>query len=233
MVHPRTREIEWNLRGLSVTAPHKSSIIAHLDWLEPAAKEMAAVNTVVVKGDELFGYNTDASALLKPVVGKLGSLNASSCAIIGAGATARAALWTMRQERASVTVYARDMAKARSLCEKFGARCRNLDGAQFEAFDLVINATPLGTKGQEQDGTPAVASQLRGARFAYDLVYNPTETRFLREAREAGCKTIGGLPMLVAQATEQFKLWTGCEAPEQLMHDAARQALETSTKHKA
>ncbi len=96
-----------------------------------------------------------------------------------------------------------------------------LEGASFESFDVVINATPLGTLGQLESQTPATASQLRGARLAYDLVYNPAETEFLREAREVGCQTLGGLAMLVAQATEQFKLWTGATPPEGVMREAA------------
>jgi shikimate 5-dehydrogenase len=102
---------------------------------------------------------------------------------------------------------------------------QRLDGSRFDGFDLVINATPLGTAGQSESETPATARQLAGARLAYDLVYNPIETLFLREARKAGCETLGGLPMLIAQAAEQFKLWTGREAPEEVMLAAAAQAL--------
>ena len=81
--------------------------------------------------------------------------------------------------------------------------------ASFKGFDVVVNTTPLGTLEQFDNETAAGVEQLRGARLAYDLVYNPTDTRFLREAREAGCETLGGLAMLVAQAAEQFRLWTG------------------------
>jgi shikimate 5-dehydrogenase len=98
--------------------------------------------------------------------------------------------------------------------------------ASFAGFDVVINATPLGTAGQFESETPATAQQLRGARLAYDLVYNPTETRFCREAREAGCEMLGGLAMLVAQAAEQFRLWTGTAAPEDVMYEAAERGLK-------
>jgi len=83
----------------------------------------------------------------------------------------------------------------------------------------------LGTAGQFEDETPATAQQLRGARLAYDLVYNPIETKFLREASEAGCQTLGGLSMLVAQAAEQFSLWTGAVAPDGVMYEAAKRGL--------
>ncbi len=101
------------------------------------------------------------------------------------------------------------MEKARPVAEKFGADCEHLGEASFSGFELVINATPLGTRGAYEDETPALSSQLRGAHLAYDLIYNPQETRFLREARAAGCEQLGGLQMLVTQAAAQFRLWTG------------------------
>ena len=84
---------------------------------------------------------------------------------------------------------------------------------------------PLLLSGHSEQQTPANAGQLRGARLAYDLVYNPTETRFLREAEQVGCETLGGLSMFVAQAAEQFRLWTGREVPSNVMHAAAVEAL--------
>jgi 3-dehydroquinate dehydratase/shikimate dehydrogenase len=221
MAHPRTRELVWNLRGLSVTAPHKSAIISELDSIEPAAREIGAVNTIVVEGDALGGYNTDARAALAPLAGLL-NLRDARVAVLGAGGAARAVLWSLRESGARATVFARDPERGRATAETFDARSHALDGARFDDFDLVINTTPLGTRGERETQTPAAAAQLRGARAAYDLVYNPRETRFMREAREAGCEIIvGGLPMLVAQAAAQFKLWTGQDAPLDVMSAAA------------
>lgn len=225
MVHPRTREIEWNFRGLSVTAPHKASIISCLDWIDPAAKEIGAVNTILVQDDELQGFNTDADAFISPIIRKIGELREARCAVIGAGGAASAAAWSLRQKGAEVIVYARDVNRAEQLAQRFGAEAKQLGAARFDGFDIVINATPLGTSGVHETETPATAAQLRGARLAYDLVYNPAETQFLREAHEAGCELIGGLEMLVTQATDQFRLWTGREAPAEVMRDAAIKAL--------
>jgi 3-dehydroquinate dehydratase/shikimate dehydrogenase len=225
MAHPRTREINWRLRGLSITAPHKSAVMEHLDWIAPDAEEIGAVNTIVIEDGAMRGYNTDAAALLVPLLEKGLSLGGVRCAVIGAGGAARCALWGLRQQGARVRVFARDALKATATAEKFGADCRELDGASFDDFDLVINATPLGTRGEREDETPALADQLRGARMAYDLVYNPGDTRFLREARAAGCETTGGLAMLIAQASEQFKLWTGRDAPLDVMKEAALSGL--------
>jgi shikimate dehydrogenase len=220
MVRPGSREFEWNLRGFSVTAPHKTAIMRHLDWAEPSAREIGAVNTVVVEGTELHGYNTDAAASLVPLLARC-ALRGARVAVLGAGGAARALLWSLREQGAQATVYARDAVRARATAESFGARLLPLDGARFEGFDAVVNTTTLGTRGVGEQATPATAGQLSGARVAYDLVYNPAETRFMREAREAGCDSVGGLPMLVAQAAAQFKLWTGEDAPLDVMRAAA------------
>jgi 3-dehydroquinate dehydratase/shikimate dehydrogenase len=226
MIHPRTRELDWRLRGLSVTAPHKSAVMEHLDWIEPAAREIGAVNTIVIEDEALQGFNTDAPGLIKPLVRVFGDLRDARCAVIGAGGAASAALWSFKEAGAKATLFARDAAKASALAERFQDEWKRLDEARFEGFDIVVNATPLGTLGQFENESPATSSQLRGARLVYDLVYNPTETKFLREAREAQCSTLDGLVMLIAQAVEQFKLWTGATPPESVMYEAAERGLK-------
>lgn len=216
MVHPRTRELDWNLRGLSVTAPHKTSVIELLDWVHPDAKEIGAVNTIVVENHGLHGYNTDAHGLIQPLIERLGSLRGLSVAVIGAGGAARAAVWALGRDGAKVTLFARDLMKARSVSEVFAVPCELLATASFAGYDVVINATPQ---------TPARAQQLAGAGLVYDLTYNSIETEFLKEGRQAGCDTLGGLPMLVAQACKQFELWTGKTPATNVMYDAATAAL--------
>jgi 3-dehydroquinate dehydratase/shikimate dehydrogenase len=216
MIHPQTRELDWNVRGLSVTAPHKSSVMELLDWIEPDAREIGAVNTVVVEGHGLHGYNTDVHGLIEPLRELPGSLKNLSVAVIGAGGAARAAVWALKREQANVTLFARAPSKARSMSEYFEIACEPLSQASFASYDVVINATPE---------CPAGAEQLAGAGLVYDLIYNPIETEFLKQGREAGCKTLGGLPMLVAQARLQFQLWTGKTPSAAVMHDAAIAAL--------
>ncbi|MEP6740960.1 MAG: shikimate dehydrogenase [bacterium] len=225
MVRARTREIEWRLRGLSITAPHKTAVLAELDWIEPAAREIGAVNTVVVEDDRLRGYNTDAQAFMEPLKNLLGSLKDISVAIIGAGGAASAALYGLKQEGAKATIFGRDIQKAMHLADRWTVECRELKGAVFAEFDVVVNATPLGTRGRLENETAAMANQLRGARLAYELVYNPTVTRFLREARGAGCETLDGLPMFLTQAARQFQLWTGQVADDDVVKAAANKAL--------
>ena len=208
MVHPRSRELSWNLRGLSITAPHKQTVMGCLDWIDPKAEEIGAVNTVVVDGDRLLGYNTDAAGFIEPLLVRFGSLRDATAAVIGAGGAARAAVYALREQNAVVTLFARDAAKAQRL---FDVPCVSLAGASFAGYDFVINATPLGS-GAHIDQTPAGREQLNGVRCVYDLIYNPKETRLLREAVAAGCETLGGLEMLIAQAKLQFELWTGKKA---------------------
>ena len=205
MIHPRTRELSWNLRGLSVTAPHKQMVMEHLDWIDPTATEIGAVNTITVDVDRLLGYNTDGAGFIHPLLKKFDSLAGRRAAIIGAGGAARAAIWALRQQQAEVTIFARNVTKAQ---ESFTVNCAPLECATFGDYDLVVNTTPLGS-GSYIDQSPVTSKQLNGVRIAYDLIYNPADTRFLREARKAGCDTIGGLEMLVAQAKLQFELWTG------------------------
>jgi 3-dehydroquinate dehydratase/shikimate dehydrogenase len=207
MVHPRTRELNWNLRGLSITAPHKETVMECLDWIAPDAKKIGAVNTVVVENDRLLGYNTDAAGLVDPLLKRFTNLIDTRVAIIGAGGAARAAIWALKRESANVTLFARNPTKAAPLAELFEISCNPLSEASFNGYDLVINATPVGSDAYV-DQSPATREQLTGAGYVYDLIYNPPETRFLRAARDAGCETLGGLEMLVAQARLQFELWT-------------------------
>jgi 3-dehydroquinate dehydratase/shikimate dehydrogenase len=208
MVHPRTRELSWNLRGLSITAPHKQTVMECLDWIDADAKEIGAVNTVVIENDRLLGYNTDAAGFIDPLLKRFTTLRDAKVAIIGAGGAARAAIWALQRQQAAVTLFARNPTKAQPLAELFGISCKSLSDASFHRYDLVINATPIGS-GAHIDQSPATREQLTGARCVYDLIYNPRDTRLLREARHLGCETLGGLEMLVAQAGLQFERWTG------------------------
>ena len=226
MVRPTSREFDWQLGGLSVTAPHKLAVMEHLDWIDERAREIGAVNTIVIDGEKLRGHNTDVDGFIEPLSSAIELTADFKAAVLGAGGAANAALWSLKNQGVDVVLFARDVQKARSLADKFKVSCESLEGASFEGFDVVVNATPLGSLGARQEQTPATSEQLRNVRLAYDLVYNPSETRFMREAQAAGCQTLGGMEMLVAQARRQFKLWTGRTAPTEVMHAAALRGLK-------
>jgi 3-dehydroquinate dehydratase / shikimate dehydrogenase len=220
-VHPKTRKLDWNLRGLSVTIPHKLSVIPFLDEVDATAQTIGAVNTLVVEGARLLGYNTDVHGALQPL-SELLDVHDARVAILGAGGSARAVCYGLKQRGADVTIYARDGRKAQPLAEEFNANAAALDSFHGQA-DIVINCTPMGMKGHSEGRSPLTAESLRGVRLVYDLVYNPEQTALLQAAQAAGCQTLGGLAMLVAQAAEQFRLWTGITAPMDVMWQAARQ----------
>jgi 3-dehydroquinate dehydratase/shikimate dehydrogenase len=225
-VRPKTKELDWRLRGLSVTIPHKLAIIPHLAHVDATARAIGAVNTVVVEGDELRGYNTDAAGAMKPL-DELMDVRGARVAVLGAGGAARAICYGLNERGADVTIYSRDVHKAQPLADEFKTRTASLGSFKGEA-DVVINCTPVGMRGHSEDQSPVKAESLGGVKLVYDLVYNPEETVLLRDARETGGRTLGGLAMLVGQAAEQFRLWTGLEPPVDVMWRAVTLPAQTS-----
>jgi 3-dehydroquinate dehydratase / shikimate dehydrogenase len=227
MVLPKTREVDLNFRGFSVTNPLKQPVIQHLDQVDDAAAKIGAVNTIKIEGGKLLGFNTDAQGFIKPLAEKFGDLKNTRAVVVGAGGAARACIYSLKNAGANVTIFVRNIQMAGTLADEFGVDVRPLS-SDLSNFDIVVNATPLGTRGKGENETIATAQQLRGVKLVYDLVYNPTETRLLREAKLAGAQTLGGFEMLMAQAAEQFKIWTGKPAPIEEMTEAARRKLDES-----
>jgi 3-dehydroquinate dehydratase / shikimate dehydrogenase len=217
-VHPKTKKLDWNLRGLSVTIPHKLSVMPHLDFISPAAKAVGAVNTIIVKDNQLHGDNTDVIGAMKPLE-ELMNVKGARAAIIGAGGAARAICYGLLERGAGVTIYARDVHKAQTLADEFNAQATSLSDFHGNA-DIVINCTPAGMQGHHEGTSPINAESLRNVRLVYDLIYNPLETQLLKDAKAAGAQTLGGMAMLLGQAAEQFRLWTGEDAPLEVMWQA-------------
>jgi 3-dehydroquinate dehydratase/shikimate dehydrogenase len=233
MVLPATREIDLNFRGFAVTNPHKAAIIRYCDGLDQTACAIGAVNTIQINGGKLFGSNTDAEGFIRPLRKKFGDLKRARVAVVGAGGAARACVHALLNMGANVTILARDRGQARSLAtdlskvnQELTVNSYQLTEARFTDFDIVVNTTPLGTLGEHVNETIATAEQLRGVKLVYDLVYNPPETRLLHKARQAGAETLNGFDMLIAQAAEQFKIWTGGNAPVEMMAAAAKRKLD-------
>jgi shikimate 5-dehydrogenase len=134
-------------------------------------------------------------------------VRASRVAVLGAGGAARAVCDGLAERGAKTTIYARTPERARALAAEFRAQAADIDDFIGEA-DVVINCTPIGMNGHSEGKSPVRAKSLRGVDLVYDLVYNPEETVLLRAAREMGCRTLGGMAMLLAQAAEQYRLWT-------------------------
>jgi 3-dehydroquinate dehydratase/shikimate dehydrogenase len=223
-VRPSTREIGWNPRGFSVTLPHKTAVIPLLDEIDSTALKTGAVNTIIVDEERLIGYNTDVRGAMEPLE-KACEPTGESCAVIGAGGAARAVICGLLERGARVTVFARDPSKASMLPGSFSVSVLPLESLASSDARVVINTTPVGMRGHSEGSSPIPGGVLRGRSIAYDLVYNPLETRFLKDARAEGCQAISGLEMLVAQAALQFELWTGQPAPVEAMRKAAMEKI--------
>jgi shikimate dehydrogenase len=210
-----------DLQGASVTAPFKVSLAQHV-LLDDEARRAGALNTLVRDGSGWRGTNTDVDGFLAPLRAK-GPLGGTRAAVLGAGGAARAAAHGLSREGAIVTIHARRREQAEQIGESLRVRVADWPPAEG-SWDLLVNATPVGTAPGVED-TPWPEARFDG-RLVYDLVYNPRDTRLLREAAAAGCDTLGGLDMLVAQAQQQFLLWTGRLPDAAVMRAAAERDLD-------
>ncbi len=230
MVLPATREVELNFAGFAVTMPHKQSVMKYLDEIDSVGEKIGAVNTIAIDDDKLSGYNTDAHGFITPLKTRLGELNGMRAAVLGAGGAARACVTSLKQEGADVTVFARDERKASSFASKFGCRVNLVSNLKFEIsnFDVLVNATPLGMKGEFETISPLTADDLKGVKLVFDLVTRPNDTPLIREAKQAGVATVPGFEMLIEQAIKQFEIWTGRDAPKDVMRAAALSRMENT-----
>ena len=227
MVLPETREVDLNFKGFSVTNPHKRSIIPYLDEVDATAAKIGAVNTVRIEDGKLFGYNTDAPGFIEPLKRAFGDLTGHRVLVFGAGGAARACIFAMKNEGAVVTVTARNVEKGQTVADEFEVEYRPPSDEKPAAddFEIVVNATPLGTAGNSEQFAVLDSAQMKGLKLVYDLIYNPVETTLIREAKAAGVPTIGGLEMLIAQGGKQFEIWTGLPGPAEEMTAAVRKRL--------
>lgn len=223
MVRKETREVELNFRGFSVTMPHKQAILKHLDAIDPVAKTIGAVNTVKIDDGKLTGFNTDAHGFITPLKARFGDLRAVRVAVFGAGGAARAVVYALKSDGADVSVFVRDPAKAEAFAKDLDVKLEQMPTADHRTppgTEIVVNATPLGMKGALENETLFSAYELLGVKFVYDLVTKSTDTPLVAEAKKAGIPAIGGIEMLIAQGSMQFKIWTGREAPIDLMRSS-------------
>jgi len=215
----------FHVTGASVTIPFKVSIIARLDEVIGAARSIGAVNTVRVDGGRWVGMNSDVTGFIAPLRRRAVRLR-TRASVLGAGGSARAVVAGLTDAGASVTVHARKRETAARLTETWPVTVGEWPPAPG-SWDLLVNCTPVGMH-PAVDASPVPATCLTGG-LVYDLVYNPAETRLLREAARAGCDVIGGLEMLVAQAEEQSEWWTGVRPAPGVMHQAAAIRLQEFT----
>ena len=228
----------WDIRGLSVTIPHKEAVVAKLTQADGAVRGIGAANTVIFQGAERLGYNTDYRAAmdsLEEAMGRRGgaaedeeadasSLQDKTALVLGAGGAGMALVYGLTRRGARVVVADGVNRKAAELAHRFG--CRHVDWAARHSVtpDLLVNCTPIGMH-PNVDETPFEKHHLRPCMVVFDAVYNPENTLLLKQARQQHCKVVNGLEMFVGQACLQFKLFTGHEGPAELMRTVIKRAI--------
>jgi 3-dehydroquinate dehydratase/shikimate dehydrogenase len=220
---------EIPIHGLSVTMPYKQAILPYLDNTDTHTTKVGACNTVVRAQDgKLYGFNTDTAGVVRPLERRLSTLDGARILVLGAGGAARAAVFGLKERGAEVYILNRSAAPAQKLARQ--ARARSIKRADMKklAFDVIINATPVGMGNSHE--TPLQEKEIN-ARYVFDMIYDPGETRFLKLARERGAQVIPGIEMFVQQAARQFEIWTGKPAPGDEMLRVVLLALqERATK---
>lgn len=212
--------------GANVTMPHKEAVTSHLDGLSGDASSIGAVNTIQRLGDRLVGHNTDVDGFASFLADDAGlDAGGSRCLVMGAGGAARAVVCALnRLGAAHIAVSARRDAQAERVIALAPSAAR-LEWAEAAPrageFDLVVNATPLGMRGEALLGD----ASFREGQAVVDLVYDPPITPLVEQARRAGAAGWGGLGMLVHQAAASLRIWSGQEAPVEAMAMAAMHAV--------
>jgi shikimate dehydrogenase len=216
------------IRQLAVSIPHKVEVMACLDRVDETARRIGAVNTVTrEEGDpgHLVGTNTDWQGVVTALERESGAqLKGAQAVVLGAGGAARAATFGLLEQGARVTVLNRTEAKAADLARDLGATLGGglADLADLSDWDLLVNTTSVGMR---EDVSPVPAEAIRKDSVVMDAVYDPADTRLMRDARSRGARTLGGKWWLVHQAAAQLEQWTGREAPIDVMAAAFDEPL--------
>lgn len=213
------------IRGMNVTIPHKQNVIEFMDELTPTAQAIGAVNTIYMHGDKLIGDNTDAPGFLadlKRVSNSSFTLQPSAL-IFGAGGSARAVVYALANDGWNVAIAARRIEQAQQLADSFTNF--QVQVADFSSFiihhpSLLVNTTPLGMTPDIETSPLPENTIFAENTFIYDLVYNPRETKLVRDARAQGRNASTGLGMLVEQAALAFEKWTGHTPQREVLYQA-------------
>jgi len=206
------------IRGLSVTAPFKEEVMHFLDEVDEAGKEIGAVNTLKLEEGKVVGINTDWIGVVRALEKKI-DLEGKRCVVLGAGGTARAALYGLKKKSAHVTVLNRSPDKARKLAGEFGAEFGSLNDLEDARGEILINTTPVGMEPAREESL-VLPEFLESVQVVMDVIYKPRKTKLLKDAEGKGCRIVEGLEMLLEQGIAQFEWWTGKKAPRECMATA-------------
>ncbi len=209
--------------GVSVTVPFKVAVMKHLDEVDADARKIGAVNTIVNDNGRLKGFNTDWMGLVQ-CISEVIDIKGKVFAVLGAGGTARAAVFGIEREGGTPIIVNRNVARGENLAKESGCSFYPLSELGRVRADCLINTTPVGML-PNIDESPINAAVFVNYRWVMDVIYNPLKTRLMRDAEKAGCITVPGLGMFVHQGAEQIRLWTGQEAPREFMKQVVMERL--------
>jgi shikimate dehydrogenase len=222
------------IHGLNVTMPHKGTVTAYLDKLDPAVKFLGSANTILNEDGKLLGFNTDGTGALKALRGNGVNLSEKKVLLLGAGSAAKAVAFSLSKEVGELVILNRSSEKAKRLAEALRRTLnKNVFGSSFSLdtlaenlrnSDVLINATSVGMH-PKADQSIVPPQLLRSGLTVMDIVYNPVETKLAKEAKAADAKVVSGVEMLIYQGAASFEIWTGRAAPVEVMRKAALKRL--------
>ena len=228
-----------NIRGLNVTIPHKIAVVPFMDELDGLAEKIGAVNTIVNDGGVLTGYNTDATGFLQALLNTGIEPKGENVVILGAGGASRAISFILAEKGANLVILNRTLDKAREcasmISKSFHREAKPLALNKgnlvkvLEKADILVNATSVGMSPKINE-TLVTSDLIKPGLVVFDIVYNPIKTRLLREAEEAGAKTVSGVDMLLWQGALAFEKWTSAKAPVEVMRAEVIKGLKSYEK---
>jgi len=231
--------LSLGLKGVNVTLPHKEKIIKFLDELSEEASIIGAVNTIVNDHGKLIGYNTDAYGILETLLPYKDKISGTKVTVIGAGGSARAVVYTLLRhfKPEEINIINRTHQRADTLVNDLSLKMRYDTFHTFELFPpdnvetlsnsrLIINATTMGMYPDIEDTITDIEDSFNEEQIVFDLIYNPTKSKFLKMAEMQGAKVVGGLKMLISQAAKSFELWTGVEMPVEKISESLQNYLK-------
>ena len=228
------------LRGLNVTMPHKNAVMNYLDEVDSTAKSIGAVNTILSNQGKLIGYNTDGNGAMIALQENGVYPEKKKMLLLGAGGAAKAISYQAAQDVDELVILNRTPEKAKELAEllqkNFGKKVKGgtLSSAileeELETTDILVNATSVGMN-PDVNRSPVPSNLLKRDLCVMDIIYNPTETRLVMDAKAAGAKVVSGVEMLIYQGAVAFEVWTNCPAPVDVMRKAVLNELEKQGVH--
>ena len=213
-----------DIRGVSITIPFKTEVMAYLDEVDESSLRIGAINTILNDHNgRLKGFNTDWSGLIRDLEESL-EIRDKTFVILGAGGAARAAVYGILEEGGIPIIVNRGVERGEEMAREFGCSFHPLSEIGTIKADCLINTTSVGMA-PDSERSPVMREHLPNFRWVVDIVYNPLKTRLLRDAEEAGCMVLDGVGMFVHQGAEQTKIWTGKEPPRPLMRRVVLERL--------